>query len=75
MTLAAKSKVKVCGLGVTKNSIKNFCVFIPMLVPLGSLGELYGDINGEFIGDGDAMGLNVGVRGVPGETFSMFTFS
>jgi len=41
-----------------------------MLVPFGSFGELYGDIRGELRGEGEARGLKV-----PGETFSMLTFS
>ena len=40
ITLAAKSRVRVCGWGETRNSIRNFWVLIPMLVPFGSFGEL-----------------------------------
>lgn len=32
-------------------------------------------MRGELRGDGDAIGLNVGVSGVPGDTFSILTFS
>ena len=47
---------------MTRKSIRNFCVLMPMLVPLGSFGDPYGDRPGEPYGD------TIGERPVAGET-------
>ena len=58
MTRAAKSSVNFLGAGITRKSMRNFWVLMPMLVPFGSLGDPYGDMPGDPYGDirGDMAG-------------------